>query len=61
MQRRDIDDMYFLCMPRSSWLILFRKVYRLLTVGLLIKDTETDLLMALIQVIMGILELPCKA
>jgi len=53
--------MYFLCMPRSSWLILFRKVYRLLTVGLLIKDTETDLLMALIQVIMGILELPCKA
>lgn len=40
---------------------MFRKVYRLLTVGLLIKDTETDLLMALIQVIMGILELPCKA
>lgn len=25
MQRRDIDDMYFLCMPRSSWLICVQK------------------------------------
>lgn len=38
-------------------------MHRLLAIGLLTKKqgTEADLLLALVQVIMGILELPCRA
>lgn len=55
--------MYFRCMLHSSWLICIQKSAQIISSRSTYQKqgTEADLLLALVQVIMGILELPCRA